>query len=75
MQATDSASAEQLAIERGALLSCEMWQVPRVLWTQWCTVLIDTWTSFLPAPTAFGTYRDADAMPSTALPADEEGRS
>jgi len=68
MQATDSAWAEKLAIERGALLSCEMWQVPRVLWTQW-------WTSFLPAPTAFGTYRDADAIPSIVLLADEEGRS
>jgi hypothetical protein len=72
MQTIDAASAERLELERGAILSCDMWQVPRVLWTQWCNVMIDAWESLLPVATSFDANHDPRVVPSSAVPSEQE---
>ena len=73
MQAIDFASAENLALERSALLSYEMWQAPRILWTQWCNIMIDAWVCLLSAPPILDVYRDPETMPTMASSIDREG--
>lgn len=43
MDIGDLTTEQRLAWARTAALWDEIWQAPRILWAQWCDILIDTW--------------------------------